>query len=194
MMAVYAVQLRQAHGGGGHPHNFKYSNVFYVNEDSALSAANTGLLIWNAMKAAMFEWAYCYSIYATDLVPATTNYAQVPVPSEDQRGLLSYSGTPFVVHPIICARVDLLVNSSRPSRKFVRGGYASDVFNNGGVTFVGTYLTLLQNAFAQILIDTGGSLVDVDGQGVTAPQVLGVTTRELGREAYNDLPTPPAFG
>ena len=193
-MAVYAVQLRQAQGGGSWPNVFKYSNVFYVNEDSAASAAANGLLIWNAIKESYFQEAYCYSIYATDLVPATTNYAQVPVPSGDQRGSLVHSGTPFVTHPIICARIDLLVPSSRPSRKFMRGAFASDCFANGNTAFIGTYLTTLETAWDQMITDLGGQLCDVDGQGVTAPQVVGVTTREFGREAYNDLPTPPSFG
>lgn len=193
-MAVYAVQLRQAQGGGSYPNAFKYSNVFYVNEDSAASAAANGLIIWNAMKAAMFESAYCYSIYATDLVPATTNYAQVPVPTEDQRGLLAPAGGSLTYNPIVCGRVDLLVPSSRPSRKFVRGGYATDVIANGGRSFVGTYALELQDAFNQILLDTGGQLCDVDGQPVSAALMVGVTTRELGREAFSDVPTPPPFG
>lgn len=193
-MAVYAVQLRQAFGGGTLPFAYKWSNVFYTNEDSAFSAASVGLLIWNAMKAACFEGTYCSSIYATDLVPATTNYAQIPVPVEDQRGTLAYPGATDIYNPIVCARVDLLVNSSRPSRKFHRGGYETSVFANGGRAFIGTYLTTLQGAYTQILVDTDFGLCDVDGQAVTAALALGVTTRELGREAFSDVPTPPPFG
>lgn len=193
-MAVYAVQLRQAFGGGTLPYAYKFSNVFYVNEPSAAEAATQGLTIWNEMKAAVFEGVYCSSIYATDLVPATTNYYQVPVPVEDQRGLLAYPGGTDIYNPIVCARVDLLVNSSRPSRKFHRGGYETSVFANGGRAFIGTYLTTLQAAYTDIITETGGSLCDVDGQLVTAALALGVTTRELGREAFSDVPTPPAFG
>lgn len=193
-MAVYAVQLRQAFGGGELPYAYKFSNVFYVNEDSAASAANVGLLIWNAMKAAVFEGVYCNSIYATDLVPATTNYAQIPVPTEDQRGLMAYPGGTDIYNPIVCARVDLLVNNSRPSRKFHRGGYETSVFANGGRAFIGTYQLALQSAYATILVDTDFGLCDVDGQVVTAALVMGVTTRELGREAFSDVPTPPPFG
>lgn len=193
-MAVYAVQLRQAQGGGTHPNVFKYSNVFYVNESTAAEAATQGLTIWNEMKAAIFEYAYCYSIYATDLVPSTTNYYQFAVPEGQQRGLLAYTGDPFVVHPIICGRVDLLVPSSRPSRKFVRGAYASDVFANGGRAFIGTYTTLLQDAFASAVSETGGAMCDVDGQTISSAIAIGVTTHELGRDAYNDLPSPPPLG
>lgn len=193
-MAVFAVQLRQAQGGGSYPNAFKYSNVFYVNEPTAADAAADGLIIWNAMKAAIFESAYCYSIYATDLLPNTPNYYQLPVPSGDQRGDLAPVGGAQTYHPIVCARVDLLVPNSRPSRKFVRGGYATDVMANGGRAFVGTYQTLLQDAFNQILIDTGGQLCDIDGQAVAGMQVIGVTTRELGAEAFSDVPTPPSFG
>lgn len=193
-MAVFAVQLRQAQGGGAYPNSFKYSNVFYVNEPTAADAAADGLIIWGAMRAAIFESAYCYSIYATDLVPGTANYYQMAVPAGSQRGLLVPIAGAQTYNPIVCGRVDLLVPNSRPSRKFVRGGYATDVMANGGRAFVGTYQLLLQEAFDQILIDTGGQLCDVDGQPVSGTQTLGVTTRELGREAFSDVPTPPAFG
>lgn len=193
-MAVFAVQLRQAQGGGGYPNSFKYSNVFYVNEPTAADAAADGQIIWMAMREAMFESAYCASVYATDLVPGTANYYHLPIPVGDQRGVLAPVGGSLTVHPIVCGRVDLIVPSSRPSRKFVRGGYATDVFANGMRAFVGTYLLALQDAFEAIITNTGGQLCDVDGQPVVAAIAMGVTTHELGAEAFNDVPTPPSFG
>lgn len=193
-MAVYAVQLRQAQGGGAYPNAFKYSNVFYVNEATAFDAAANGLIIWMAMREAMFESAYCASIYATDLVPSTANYYHLPVPVGDQRGVLAPTGGAITTHPTVCGRVDLIVPSSRPSRKFVRGGYATDVFANGMRAFVGSYLLQLQDAFEAIITNTGGQLCDVDGQAVSTAIAMGVTTHQLGAEAFNDVPTPPSFG
>lgn len=193
-MTLYRTQLKQAQGGGDWVNLIKYSNIFYFEAASSLDAANRGVELWALLKTSMREHCYCSSVYATDLTVGTTDYAEVPVPTGSQRATRVTGSGQQAYNPALCMRVDMTIQSSRPSRKFIRGGWIEGDVLNGGSQFDASVNGWSNASWSAILTEFGDDMRDVDGQALIGAIVLGGTIRRLGRDARSDVPIPPALG
>lgn len=190
-MPVHRVALRLASDIPGQPAR-KWSNTFFLNEATPFVAANVLASAWERfLRQSCTERVFAYEIYATDLVPNTTNYVVVPVAPGVQRGTQPFGNNePYM--PKVCLSVELLVNASRPSRKFWRTGLREVEVTNG-VDVSAVTVGAVRSAFNDFLADTA-TLVDPDGQSVFGVGKIRLTTREFGRESTNLVPTPPPLG
>jgi hypothetical protein len=191
-MPLYKTALRMAHDASW-PQRRKWSTTFFVNTSAATVAAASMVGAWIAyLHLAARDNIFAYEVYATDLNPATEDFAVQPIPSSDQRGSIG-GGTsqPYLAKACVNQRLNVL--SSRPSFKFWRPGLLEeDVLN--GVDVGPAMLTAISTAFSAMIEDFEGSLVDPDGQVLSSPGKQTLTTREFGRYAGNDLPLPPPVG
>jgi hypothetical protein len=144
------------------------------------------------LNAAARSVVFAYEAYATDLNPATEDFAVQPIPLANQRGLIA-TGNEERYLAKACINQRLNVASSRPSFKFWRPGLVEGDVNNG-VDVSPTLLTAISTAFSAMIEDFEGSLVDPDGQVISTPGKQTLTTREFGRYAGNELPLPPPVG
>lgn len=135
---------------------------------------------------------YAYEVYATDLLPNTTNFTTVPIPVGQQRGSRSIVdlGEPYI--PKACVSVNINVPNSRPSRKFWRPGlFEADVVN--GTSITPGLRAAIEGAFI-IVVNNNPNLRDPDGQFFSDVGSLRLTTRNFGRESTNLVPLGPALG
>lgn len=193
-MALFRVLTRMAAGGGTMPDAYKWSYIWYVEAADPAAAAAVGVDLWNESLAGCHnEYAYCYEIYASDLIESTSLYTVEAIPSGDQRGTLNTGGAGDFYNPNVVARVELNVAGGRPSRKYVRIPLIESWVANGGRNIGLTSVqTALETAFASAIATPG--LRDESGNSFSGITYKGLTIRRLGKNARNDLPTPPSFG
>lgn len=190
-MPLYKASLRMATDMPGQPAR-KWSNTYFWDAASAFVAADATRNLWNGfLKGVSRERVYCYEVYATDLAEGTTDYVVLPIAPGDQRGTLPLPASdPYM--PKVCVAVELLVNGSRPSRKFFRPGLTeADIA--AGVTLDSTLAAAIADAFGDAAEGFSG-LRDVDNQPIFGVGKVRLTTREFGRESTNLVPTPPPLG
>jgi hypothetical protein len=141
---------------------------------------------WTVIRSAHNENAFCYAVYGSDLVPATTNYLIGAVPDELQVGTLTSSGG--FLPPWNVARSDLAVASSRPSRKFFRVPLQTADLTLGQLS------STISDAIDDMLTDLlalSEPPCDESGNPFVGAITLGVTERRLGKFAYTGVPNPP---
>lgn len=187
-MALYRVAWRLAHDVTW-PARRKWTTTAFVDAASAIMAGAAAAAAWTAyLRAATFDTVFCYEVYASDMVPGTDNYYTQSITPGSQRGTIASSGMgePYLLKA--CVTTSLNVTGSRPSRKFWRPGlYELAVVNGVGIT---TALdTAIRNAWAGLCSDE--TFVDPDGQLYNSVGTLRLGTREFGRYAGNDVPSPP---
>lgn len=191
-MALYRVLTRLAAGGSGFPDAYKWSYVWYCEASTAVDAANWGASLWvDHMRGAHTNYAYCYEVYASDLVPNTTNYTVLAMAAGVQRAT---GGSPsselYLTDTAI--RVELTVSGGRPSRKYWRPPLFEEQVGPGGRTVSAGVLTTLNAALTGITNDP--DIRDESGNLFTGYVIKSVSTRRLGKFARTALPLPPAFG
>lgn len=190
-MTVFQIRLKMAQGGGSWPNPFKYSYVYYANLANVSEAAAKGAEIWEALKQGHGEYAYCASVYASDLTPVTAIYEEIAIPSGDQRGLVNYGSNVNAYHPEVCYRQDMTVTASRPSRKYFRLAWTEDDLAPGGRTIISSSQDVINGM--TVALAAVEDLCDVDGQPLVGFVNKGVTTHDLGRDSFALVPPPPPF-
>lgn len=189
-MPLYKVSWRLAHDVTW-PQRRKWSNTAYVTAPSSTTAAAAGVAAWVSYLAlATDNSVFCYEVYATDLTPGTDDYATQSVPPSQQRGdRATPGGEKYLLKAV--ATVTINVPGSRPSRKFWRMGlHEADVVNGADLN-VAT-LEALTIGLGQFAGDE--TWADPDGQLYASVGRIHLSTREFGRYAGNDVPSPPALG
>ena len=167
---------------------YKWSYVWYVDAASVGDAADYGAEeIWPALAQAHLSVAFCYEVYASDLVPETTNYTVVSPIIANQPGEITASSQLY--NPSIVVRVELNVAGSRPSRKYHRMPLQESDVTNGIILESGA-TTAVSNAYSDVLGLT--SLRDESGNLFSGYTVRGITTRRLGKLSRNDVPPTPS--
>ena len=188
-MPLYKVALRMAHDVTW-PQRRKWSTTFYVNAATALTAAQVVGSGWEQhLRNAVDSTVFAYEVYATDLNPASDDYVVLPITAGAQRGLRAgATGDKYLLKAVVA--VDLRPAQGRPSRKFWRFGlYEGDVVN--GVSIIPAIVSLVEGAFRDWLLSAGSTLVDPDDQQLFFVGKVRLTTREFGRTAGNEVPSPP---
>ena len=191
-MALYKTALRMAHDTTW-SNRRKWSTTFYLEAASSAAAAAAMVGAWSlTLRNATDASVFAYEVYATDLVPGTSDYTVQPIVQSQQRGVrASPGGEKYLLKA--CIAVTLAVPNSRPSRKFWRMGlHEADVFN--GVVVDPAVAALVQSWFNELVSELAITILDPDGQPVTGVQKTYLTTREFGRYAGNEVPDPPPVG
>ena len=192
-MPLYKLALRFAHDVTWGERR-RWSTTFFVEASNPTAAASFGTGLWiSALRPATADHVFCYEAYATDLDPSTEAYDVVAVPSGQQRGT---NTTLFTAEKYLlkaCLAVEMKVTASRPSRKFWRPGLTEGTIV-GGTAVSEDVLTATRAAWENLLTAGGTFLRDPDGQSFSSIGTIKLTTREFGREAGSNLPTPPAVG
>lgn len=192
-MPRYRTALRMAHDLT-FPQRRKWSTTFFIEAASALEAADLVRAAWVAqLRPGAATSVFAYEVYATDLLPATSDYAVVPVAPGSQRGTFNQLGGVQKYLLKACIAVTLPVTGSRPSRKFWRFGLNEDDVVDG-VSLGSVVTTNVANAWTAFVGALGAALVDPQGQAITGVSRLRLTTREFGRTAGADVPEPPPVG
>lgn len=186
-MPLFRVQLRMAINRPDLGQVYKWSNLYFGEVADAADGVAKGVSWWSVLRSCHNENAFCYAVYASDLVPATTNYLIGSVPEELQLGTLTGSGG--FLPPFNVARVDLAVASSRPSRKFLRVPLQEGDITLGQLT--GAIVDAIDDTFTDLLALTDAP-VDESGNAFVGALTLGVTSRRLGKFAFTAVPSPPA--
>lgn len=166
--------------------SYKWSNTWYVSRADRFEAASAAVGMASFYPQALWEDAFVYNVYVSDMIPNTTNYENIPIGTEGVGQITGLYGEPY--HPFICTRVDLTVPGSRPSRKFWRTPLFEGMVSNGRL-IAPEIAAAISAAMADMTTVSG--LCDVDGEGITGHLVKGVTSRRLGRQAFFDVPLKP---
>ena len=189
-MPLFRASLRMAHDTTW-PSRRKWSNTFYFNVANAAAAAAALVVGWvDHLRNAADETIFAYEVYATDLVPSTSNYVVQPIAPGSRRGTIAIGSRGEVYLPKTSVAVELLVPGSRPSRKFWRPGLREADVENGD-TVDPDILLLINTAFEDFVTAASPGLVDPDTEQITAVGQFRLTTREFGRTAGADVPAPP---
>lgn len=186
-MPLYSVQQRLATRV---PDPLKWSYVWFGLFNSPLEAALVGRDMWvNLLRTCHHVDAFCYEVYATDQVAATTSYAIVPVPEGQSRGALTGGGEPVPLWNAV--RVDMFVQGSRPSRKFLR-----PPMKEGYITTTNGLAPTLVAAIRDVITAITGDLRwrDESGQVLEGVGPVRLTSRRLGRLAGFNVPEAPPVG
>jgi hypothetical protein len=188
-MPVYRANLRMAHDVTW-PQRRKWSTTFHMLTANVETAAAALVGEWvTYLRNAASDTIFAYEVYASDMLPGTSDYVVLPIPSGSQRGTIDNGANqPYLLKTAV--RVNLNVAGSRPSFKFWRPGLVETQVENG-VAITAGLTTAITTAFTNFISDLEGVLVDVDGQPVTTLGAFRLTTREFGRYAGNDVPSPP---
>lgn len=191
-MALYKVSWRKSWDTANIARR-KWSTTIYIEAASSVAAAAAGVGMWvSFLRQACRNTVFCYEVYATDLVPGTSDYTVQGVPAGSQRGTLALTGLGEPYLPKACISVTIPVTGSRPSRKFWRPGlFEADVVNGEGLlTTIGDVVKAQWDA----ALAAASSLRDPDNELLTANVTVRLTTREFGRESTNLPPEPPPVG
>lgn len=193
-MTLYRVQLKCAVQGGSYPKPYTFSYIWYIDAESVLLAGDRGVALWvDHLKAAHSEYAYCYEVYASDMLEGTDAFTTVPVPAGDQRGTFGTGTTGDWYNPNTAVRIDLAVAGGFPSRKWHRFPLFESWVASGGEAFQGTGFTeALTLAYGGAVGET--YVRDESGNGFSGVAIKGIRIKRLGKFAYNDVPIGPAFG
>lgn len=195
-MGLFRTVLRQAIGGGASPDAYKWSNIWYVDAADVEAAANQMITVWeDILRPSCTQMVYAYEVYASDLVPDTTNFTTIGIVPGHQRGTSSTAtgdGTDFYT-PAVALRIDMHVAGGFASRKWVRVGLNEAAVAPGGLTMSNTsWQTAISNAYNDVTEVSG--MVDESGHPFTGATLVGIRAKRLGKFARFDLPIPPAFG
>jgi hypothetical protein len=191
-MPLYKTALRLAHDVTW-PQRRKWSTTFFVQAESALSAATTIVNAWDDhLGGATRNNIFAYEVYATSATEGDADYHIQTVPVGIQRGTAG-AGSGELYRPDVCVSVTIPVAGSRPSRKFWRWGLTEGDVTNG-VVLAGGIPEAIVGAFDAMLTELAGVLVDPDGQALQSGVVLRLTRRSFGRLAGLAVPEPPAVG
>jgi len=193
-MPRFRVQTRMAYGGGDAVDAFKWSNLWYINASNVMGAAALGADLWvSVLQAAHSEYAYCYEVYASDLLEETVSFTTEAIAPGDQRGNVSGGTTVNLYNPNIVNRWDLLVAGGFPSRKFMRWGLDEEHVEPGGRSVTASaWATAIQTAMSDAIAFEG--IVDESGNGFSGVTDHGLVTRRLAKLARAGLPSPPSLG
>lgn len=192
-MTLYRVALRLAFDST-FPLPRKWSTTFFVEAANAVAAASVGALGWEGpLRQAAKSFVFCYDVYATDLNPGTTDYANVAPALSLQRGAVAPATAELYLDKF-CAAVTITVPLSRPSRKFWRYGFEEAEVSQAGRTISPAVITLIRDAWNDFIDINPGLLRDEDGQAYTQVANVRATTREFGRESTNLVPQGPPLG
>lgn len=194
-MANFLTQLRMCVGASGFPDAYKYSYVFFTEAGTPGEAISNGISIWeDALRQCHGEVAFCYEIYASDLLPDTTNFSTGAMPSGLERGTVGMGGSTNLYNPNHAVRIDLPVAGGFPSRKWLRLGFLEEWIAPGGLQ-IGS--TAIIEVLDEMRADLGALSFLRDESGGTyfgTPTFEGFRTKRLGKFARFDLPPFPAFG
>lgn len=185
-MPLFRAELRLAAERQGTPWR-KWRNTFYIVEADAAGAADQCRNAWEVvLRNHCRAFVYAYEVYATDLVPNTSNYVLMPVDTEFQRGNLDAGSDFYALEH--CLAISIAVPNSRPSRKFWRPGLLESDFVDG--VFQNTTLR------DQIIEDWNTMIgnnanYDVDGEPWTSVLSVKQSIRRLGRTAPFSVPAGP---
>lgn len=185
-MALFRVVVRKAWRSATEA--FKWSNVYYTDAPDVATAAGRGLGYWNRERIFHDTTTFLYEVYASDLVPLTQNFTTLPAVDGQEFG--QYLDATELYHPSIVLRVDFLVPSSRPSRKFYRIPFREGTVVNG-VGTLAAFTAAATDGLDQLLALGAQAPVDESGNGFTGYVIRGLTTRRLGREAHEGVPAAP---
>ena len=190
---IYRVSIRCAHDTTWAQRR-KWSYSFFYESGSSEQAANVFSLTWTEfLRNGHSETVFAYEVFATSVTAGDDLFTTLPIPEGQSRGAVPINGRGEQYLPKAVLSLPLTVPNSRPSRKYARPGfYETDIIN--GVAVAPSFLFTIRSAWADALEDLAGSLVDPDGQLITGLGVGRLTTREFGRTAGNDVPTPPPLG
>lgn len=184
-MALFRVLTRMAVRTSADAYTWSY--VWYVEAADVDAAAVVGRdEIWPSLAVCHKTIAFCYEIYASDLVPSTTNYTVIGVDAGDQPGLVTGSGQLYRATSV--CRVELNVAGGRPSRKYLRLPFDETEVTNG-IVIETSAIDDINGTFTDIVAIT--SLRDESGNLFTGYTIKGVTDRRLGKLARNAVPPSP---
>lgn len=184
-MALFRVITRLALRTSADAYTWSY--VWYVEEADVEAAAVYGRdEIWPSLAVCHKAYTYCYQVYASDLVPSTTNYTVIGVDAGDQPGLIAASSQLYRASTVV--RVELNVAGGRPSRKFVRPALEETDITNG-TTLEADIIDAINGAFTDIL--AASALRDESGNTFSGYTIAGLSDRRLGKFARNDVPPAP---
>lgn len=186
-MAIYRMQTRIAQDTPSTT-PYKWSYLWYVDAADLSAAVAVGEALWAALRPAHSNYAYCYELYITDLVPSTTNFVTSPITAGNQRGTAGLVTN--LLPSFNVARIDLNVVGSRPSRKFQRLPLGETQIQNG--VLEDSASDTFREAYLDAIAIPG--IVDESGNGFVGVTVKGVTSRRLGKFAYTGVPNGPALG
>lgn len=193
-MPLFLVQLRKAINTSGIA--YKWSNRYFTDQPDITGALGQGLGWWDTYERTFHgELAFCYEIYANQVGDAPfTPGSILAVPLAIQRGALpqqATGSTTTLLPSFTVARVDFPVFNSRPSRKFYRIPLREDLVESAQLT--PAYTATLSAGATGLAGEP--SMRDVDGQSFQgSASVRGVTSRRLGRDAFQGIPASPPFG
>lgn len=193
-MTLYRAQLKMAVAGGSVPRPYRFSYVWFLEAESPVQAASRGVQLWNeALKPAHNDYAFCYEVYASDLLPDTAAFSTEAVLPGDQRGTLGVAAAGEFYNPNMALRVDLLVAGGYASRKWHRLPLFEGWVASGGESFS---VSGVESAVAAAYADAIALpfIRDESGNGFSGVSLRGIRVKRLGKFAFSDIPTPPSFG
>lgn len=194
-MTLYRATLRQACGGGTVPDAYKWSNIFYINTSSAIFAAEIMSDFWtDTMRPAFSVVNYAYEVYVSDLAPETTNFTTLAIDPGNQRGTYTPAESSNNLYTSAVAyRVDINVPGGYASRKWFRWGLCESVVAPGGHDLNdASWMVAINVMVASLAAST--TIRDESGNAFSGYTLRGIHGKRLGKNARNNLPTPPAFG
>jgi hypothetical protein len=184
-MALFRMLTRMAMRTSADAYTWSY--VWYVEAADVEAAAVHGRdVVWPSLADAHKVYAFCYQIYASDLVPNTTNYTNLAVDPADQPGTIAASGQLYRASTTV--RVELNIAGGRPSRKFHRVPLEEDDVTNG-LTIATGIASDVSAAYAALL--AASDIRDESGNTFSGYTVRGLSDRRLGKTSRNSVPPSP---
>lgn len=189
LLPLFRVMTRLAHDvNASRP--YKWSYTWYTDDMAPQGAAQQGVTAWTTYLRNFHRVnCYCYQVYASSVLEGDINFSMAAPVSNMRRGALGNEGDPLPNFTTL--RIDLNVDGSRPSRKFLRIPLGAQDVESG--VFTNTTLGTAILANMQGMLDTQ-EWVDPQGSLLTGVTLFGITSRRVGRDAYNDVPVGPAIG
>lgn len=186
-MALWRVAVRKAINILGV--QYKWSNLYFVESLSDLTAAEVGLTIWDdAERLFHKEYVFCYEVYASSVTEGDSIYTILPHGAgATSYGAIASVGEALPMFNVV--RVDLPVASGgRPSRKFYRPPLHEADQASGSLS-AGSLLTGLATGMAALTAVP--ELRDESGNSFSGYTLRGITARRLGKTASVGVPSAP---
>lgn len=185
-MALFKCSIRKAVNDAGGA--FKWSNTWYVDTLSPLTAASIATNIWTQGERLFHKSrVFAYEVYVTSTLAGDEAFYTAAIDGDAAPGLLVSAGDQLPLFNVV--RVDLnVIAGGRPSRKFYRPTIEEGDQTNGNLTNT----TLIQ------AIGTGLGMIlampevrDEDGNTFGTSVIKGITSRRLGKFAAVAVPPVP---
>lgn len=189
-MTLFRVELRKAITLDNSTGYRKWRNTFYVDTTTPILACTQVHDGWkNILRDCVRDKVYAYQVYATDMLPSTSNYHIMAIEEGFQRGNITTPDELYAVDN--CLAVNITVPVSRPSRKFWRAGYCESDYNQGVFSNT-TFINLINTKFDDLI----GSFEfrDIDGQLWVSTLITKPSLRTMGKTTRFDVPNPPPVG